>query len=241
MLLAANCVVHTLAGDCFVEDLLQRLSPPFGYAWDGERVTVNRFMISESHRGQPVELELDDDARIVCDQESKVLTLGAKKVSPLDLDSGSSLLPLYFKLARGDILYREPGNWFKGGKVTSDKKRWRKVSRMVAEWSLGRRLEEGEQVRILNGDKSNCRPDNVVVDYQRQKRPTKVKSFADPIFEAQKLLEEMKNDLRLGKKPPRRHGNHKLIRSSVGVSRDLFSIKTFDSGNLAISGIFISE
>jgi hypothetical protein len=241
VLLSADCVVHTLAGDCFVADLLQRIGPSFGFSWDGERVTVNRFMLAGSHVGQPVEIELDDDARIACDQEAKVVLLNTKTARPLDLNSVTSLLPLYFKLSHDHVLYREPGNWFKGGKVAADRKRWRKVSRMVAEWSLGRRLENGEQVRILNGDRANCRPDNVVIDNQPYKKPKKVKSFADPIFEGEKLIQEIENDPRLGLKLPRRPRNHKLIRAEIGVSRDLFSIKTFDLGNLAINGIFFSE
>jgi hypothetical protein len=96
---------------------------------------------------------------------------------------------------------------------------------MVAEWKLGRRLQASEMVRHVNGDKLCSLPSNLMVESRKRKQEKTRPKFADPIFEAHRVLKE--------------HSNHKVTAAGNGVSRELFSIKVMGSDNLAVNGIFV--
>jgi hypothetical protein len=223
--LRGDCVIHTLSGNQFVSDLHAQGISDFGFTWDGECVTVARFSIQGSYVAVPNLIELDDGSIIRCGRVDKVCLLEGNWVDPLSLKPGSSLLPLYMKKTSGYPTYRDPGNWFKGANSRTDKRRWRRIARMVAEWKLERRLRPDESVRCADGNPCNCSPDNIVIDYKKTKGKKGKATWAQPIFDAHKIYREMRN--------------HELVSATTDVSRELFSINVMDSGNLAVSGIFV--
>jgi len=145
---------------------------------------------------------------------------------PEQLVNGTSLLPYYTKLAtKGYPIYQEPGDWHHGGLTPSDKNRWRRVTRMVAEWKLERRCEKEDVVSYISKDRVDCRPGNLKLSRKKRKTTQKKVGFAEPIFEAQRFID--------------RH-NHKVDRANLDTSRNLLSIRGLETANFSVGGIFVS-
>lgn len=225
-MLAAESQIATLNGVRLAGDLVDQ-GPVLVLTWDGDRVTVGEVVFAKDSRLIiPITIVLDDGTTVtVCDQTMLLLRSGTPRF--LDqIDGGTSLLPLYMKFDKsGCPIYQEPGDWHKGALTGGDKNRWRRLSRLVAEWKLGRRCEPGDVVSYLSDDRSNCHPDNLMVSKKKRKPTQKKVEFAEPLFEAQRFID--------------RH-NHKVSRGYLDTSRNLLSIRGLGTGNLAVGGIFVS-
>lgn len=225
MSISGDATVHTLVGDVLVVDLAARREPTLVFTWDGSRITVGQALATRCSRGITTDLLLDDGAILHMRPESYVLSKLRTYRRVSDLAVGESLLPLYLKEGSSGPTYHEFGDWFRGGLAPSDRNRWRRISRMVAEWKLGRRLEKGEIVEHVDGCNFNCAPENLRVIYRKSKPPRKKAKFAEPIFEANRLLHK--------------YSNHKVAKIETGVSREMFSIRGVGSSNLAVCGVFV--
>jgi len=224
-MISGDSLVPTLEGPMFVADLAE-LGSTMVYTWDGNRVTVGEVDVLKKGRFTiPWAITLDDDTTVaVCSETMILLRSGAPRF-PEQIVIDDSLLPLYLKLDRdGYSTYQEPGDWHKGAKTTRDGFRWRRVSRMVAEWKMERRCKAGDVVSFISKDRSNCHPDNLEIEHKPRKQ-SKRSNFADPIIVAHRFI--------------RRH-NHKVTAVRLDISRDLFSIRGKKTANLAVGGIFLS-
>jgi len=226
MTLAANSVIHTLQGNVFALDLAHRDDPAYVYTWDGKRVTVGQIRVESARIRVPFRIELDDGSELLVSEDTQIYLRDGQLDFAKHLEPKTSLLPLYLRLDdQGYPTYREPGDWNKGAKTVRDGFNWRRVSRMVAEWRLGRRVAPGDHVSFLDKDRRNCAPENLLIEYRKPKPRKQKAKFAEPIFEAQRFLEKE---------------NHKIDAVQVDISREMFSIRGIGTSNLGVSGIFVS-
>lgn len=225
-MIAAESIVYTLSGPRLAQDLLGK-GVFFVYTWDGVKVTVSEAEIVEGALVVPYALDLDDESTVIVCPKTEVLL--REKGDPCSIEGlapQTSLLPLYMKLdAPGYLLYREPGEWHKGAKTRRDGQRWRRVSRMVAEWKMNRRCQPGDVVSFENGVRTYCHPDNLKIEHKPPRKPKKKVKFAEPIFRAQRFI---------------RKNNHQVVRVRVDTSRKMLSIRGLEAANLAVNGVFIS-
>lgn len=225
-MLAPDAQIVTLSGVRLAVELVDQ-GPIHVYAWDGERVTVGRVVVTDDQQLRiPYTVVLDDGSYFSCCPETMMLLRSGAPRYPEQLEPQESMLPLYLRLDRsGYLTYQEPGDWHNGALTESDKCRWRRVSRLVAEWKLDRRCKAGDVVSFLSKDRANCHPDNLLVTKKKRKKTQKKSSFAEHLFEAQRFID--------------RH-NHKVKRVYLDSSRNLLSIRGLKTANLSVSGIFVS-
>lgn len=225
MTVGSKTVIHTLSGDRFAEDLAGE-EPFYGFTWDGDRVTVGKFIVDGPRLQIPLRVMLDDTSVVYVADGMSMLRRDGERELVRNLEDRDSLLPLYMKIDRdGYPLYREPGDWHRGALTRRDSESWRRISRMVAEWKLGRRCAPGDRVSFADKRRSNCRPDNLVITHKTPKPRQQKADFAEPIFEAARIIERF---------------NHKIENIDVDISREMFSIKGLDADIIALSGIFMT-
>jgi len=225
-MLSPHAEIQTLSGNKIAADLVDA-GPTHVFTWDGERVTVGQIEVTEDHRLQiPRRIELDDGNGFSCCVETMVLSRSGGPRFLDQLQPGDSLLPFYLKTdAGGYPVYQEPGDWHLGALTPSDKNRWRRLSRLVAEWKLGRRCEIGDVVSYVSSDRQNVHPSNLRVSRKTRKKTKKKVEFAEPIFEAQRFIDQH---------------NHKVVGVYLDTSHNLLSIRGLRTANLAVNGVFIS-
>lgn len=220
-----KALILTLQGPQFVADLLDE-GMVFVYTWDGIKVTVGEIEVLPPKLVIAHEITLDDDTKLYVSRDTSVLLRSQDQTTADALTAGTSLLPLYTKLdSSGYLIYQEPGEWHRGAKTTRDSYAWRRVSRMVAEWKMRRRVEPGDVVSFRNKKRTDCHPDNLKIEKKPPRKPKKKVEFAEPIFEAQRFINR---------------NNHKVGQVRVDISRSLFSIRGPEAANLAVNGIFLS-
>lgn len=196
------------------------------FSWDGERVTVGEVEFSEGPVLIPYRIELDDESSVCVCPDTLVLNRKGAPRYPNQLTPDTSLLPLYQRINKdGYSFYQEPGEWHKKALTPGDRNRWRRVSRMVAEWQLERRCEPGDIVTFRSKDRTNCHPSNLKLIKRERKTTTKKANFAEPLFEAQRFIDRY---------------NHKVIRAFLDTSCNMLSIRGLGTSNLSLGGIFIS-
>lgn len=184
-MLDASAVVRTLGGERFVCDLVGQEAEV--YTWAG-KITLGRVRVEEGPIQPTFEVELDDGS-LLCVSRDQFFVLRDGRSEPVDfLAADQSLMPLYLKQQDGYGYYREPGDFHKGGLTVSDSRRWRKVDRMVMEHVLQRRLQPGERVVHLDGDKLNVHPDNLTVEFREPTTQTRNHPLAKLHKEARKLM-----------------------------------------------------
>ncbi len=225
-MLAVDTIIPTLHGDRFLSDIAVAGDSPYVFTWDGERVTVGQISIDHKVNGVPQRLELDDGSEVRLGQNTRILMRDETPVPVSELVTGASLLPLYGKIdKRGYFSYREPGKWHRNALTTKDKQPWRFVSRMVAEWKLGRRVRPGDRISFIDKDRRNCSPDNLLIEYVAPKQQKQTAKFVKPLLKAHRLVEKFKN--------------HKVGDIHVDISGEMFSIKGIGIANLSVGGVFI--
>lgn len=225
-MLSGDALVMTLRGQCLLKDLLEA-GPSLVLCWDGERVTVGTIIVHDEFREViPHRLDLDDANTFACCSETMVLLRDGAPRYVADLKDGQSLLPLYMKIDSAKYpCYQEPGEWHKKALTASDRNRWRRLSRLVAEWKLGRRCEPGDIVSYVSSNRMDCHPDNLKISRKKRKPTQKKADFAEHLFEAQRFIDQH---------------NHKVNRVHLDTSRNLLSIRGLGTTNLAVGGIFVS-
>lgn len=226
-MMAADAVIFTLAGPRLLGDLNDR-SPTHVLRWDGEQITVGAIEVQALETlAIPYRVELDDGTSFVCCKETMLLTRDAGAPRFIDqISIGTSLLPCYTKLdTAGYPIYQDPGDFHKGGKTPSDRNRWRRLSRLVAEWKMERRCQAGDVVSYISSDRLNCHPDNLKIEQKDRKATEKKVDFVEPLLKAQEFID---------------HNNHKVARVFLDTSRNLLSIRGLGTSNFVVGGIFAS-
>ena len=229
MTISATAIIHTLSGDVFLGDIAGKEEPTYVFTWDGTRVTVGQILVEESsrHIAVPLRLELDDGSDLHISNGMQCLLRDGETSLPVrELESKQPLLPLYKKSdSQGYPIYYEPGDWNREALTMKDGFNWRKVSRMVAEYKLGRRVRPGDRIAFIDKSKTNCNPENLEVQFRPPKQKTQKSKWAEPIFEANRVIDKI---------------NHKVEGVFVDISREMFSIKGIGTRNLAVGGVFLT-
>lgn len=225
-MLGTESVILTLAGPRILNDLVSE-GPTYVVSWDGDRATVGQVQVeTTSNLVIPYKIELDDGSALHCCPETMLLLRNGSPRYPEQITADTSLLPLYTKLdAAGYPVYQEPGEWHKKALTPSDKNRWRRLGRLVAEWQLKRRCEPGDTVSYLSSDRLNCHPDNLKFEKKPRKKTEKRVDFVEPLVQAKKFIDA---------------NNHRVVRVSLDTSRCLLSIRGLGTGNMAVGGVFAS-
>lgn len=213
---------------------------PMALCWNGQRASLTRLLgVRRLGLEQVFDVELDDGAHLAVSPSSEFVLKSGVTKDPADLELGDSLLPLYLSVdAHGYPMYQIPG-----------RERKRKLSRMAAEWKLGRHLDKGTYVEHIDGDRKNYHPDNlrITVDPEKARRSHTthvVKAF----MEAQSLFAECaavspKLAAIAGKRRRRRRPrktNHKVMGSTPGRLEEVFTVIAESECSLAVSGVFLS-
>jgi len=203
------------------------VGPVYIFTWDGKRITVGQVAIDQPIQHVPRIITLDDGAVLCVSANTALLARNGQLIPAREAAQGASLLPLYLKNDKnGFWYYQEPGDWHREAKTLGDSYRWRCVSRMVAEWKMGRRCMPGDLVKYKNKDRSDCSPENLDITKGAKRRKRKAK-FAEPIFEAARFVNSQSD-------------NHKIADNKVGTSSELLRVTGKFADNLSVNGIFLS-
>jgi hypothetical protein len=232
-MLDSDSIVHTLSGPRVLGMLLAE-ELTYVLTWDGDRITVGQIRVEECPRIIiPYRIELDDDSSFRCCPETMLLLRNGGPRYPDQIAAETSMLPLYTKLdSVGYPVYQEPGEWHTKALTPSDRNRWRRLSRLVAEWKLGRRCEPGDIVSYASSDRRDCHPDNLKFDRKLRKKTQKRVDFMEPMIKGQKFIDEHPRH--------KTKSNHKIRRICLDTSRNLLSIIGLGTTNLAVGGVFAS-
>lgn len=225
-----------------LRDYLQegRSPQPMAVCWTGQRASVTPILgVRRLGTEQIYDVELDDGSVVHVSASAEFVMKSGITRPSFDLEPGDSLLPLYLGEDQlGYPTYQIPG------RVTK-----RKLSRLVAEWKLGKELGPGTFVEHIDGNRKNYHPDNlrISVDPLRARRsftPQVVKVYK----EVQALFDEcaaaspsLAKIVGKGRKK-RRKGktNHKITRVTPGPLSEVFTIMVNPECSIAVSGVFLS-
>lgn len=238
--LTGDTVVLTLEGPKTLAYLAKRCEeePGFSvplYTWDGERITVGIGIDARmTKRDKVYSVYLDDDTIIRGTADHPFMMRDGTYKPIKELQSGDSLMPLYlYRDKRGNQTYSENNDYWRSAVNTSDRKKVRRVARMVAEWKLGHRLESGTVVTLVDGNPSNCSPDNVTHKLIKDRKKA---AWLSAVSQANSLIDLNSNMC----KPPL---NHKVVKIVPGDVEAVYDISVPGTNNFAVGsysgGIFV--
>lgn len=162
-------ILHTLKGDIPVWKAAAMAEQTWGFTWDGHRIQPIRLYIDPD----PIEdvsvlrVVLDNNKSVLMTPDTRVVARDGSVVLASALTPGQSVMPLYMQYAKnGYPMYRQVTDWQTRSQAPApcDRKPWRLVSRMVAEWYRGAPIRPGAYVRHHDGDRTNCTPVNLFID-----------------------------------------------------------------------------
>lgn len=138
------------------------------YGWDGERITVGIVdALGEPSPGKRllrILLEEGHSVRVTHDQS--VRTFEGELVQACDLKEGTRLLPLHLKEnAHGYLEFQQLRSDRAHAPEITDRRKFRSVARMVAEWKLKARFLDSRTIcRHIDLNRKNCDPSNIDVE-----------------------------------------------------------------------------
>jgi len=157
-------------------------------SWDGTRPTVGVVKPTlVEHDVDVLDVTLDDKTVIKASPDQIFLLQKSRKAAK-DLQVGDSLLAFYTRRTDGYLHYLDPGSWHCDALAESDRRRWRPISRLVAEHMLGRRLQPGESVCFVDKDKTNADPSNLKVVFHDLSHQVRKTGLGAALAAAEKLL-----------------------------------------------------
>lgn len=200
-------------------------------SWSGSKV----FIVSATDfrcigEEQIVTVELDDSSKLQVSPSSQVILKHGDTKTPPALMAGESLLPFYTGLDRkGHPCFKHPG-----------KSQLIKFSHLVASWKLGRELEKGDYVSLVDKDKKNYHPNNVKITHNKS-QATKSRSYGIiQIIKDVKDLESGFAGLNLKPiKPVRNKKNHQVLSVELGLAEKVYTATIEGPEVVAVSGVFV--
>jgi hypothetical protein len=166
--------LHTLRGTMPVWKAACEGRPLWGFTWDGDRIWPCRLEVS----ADPIEdiellrVVLDNGDTLRVPRDTLFITRHGHRCEASALTVGQSVMPLYLKNGPGDYpMYRQVNDDVRRlAPAPCDRKPWRLIARMVAEWRRNSPVLPGAYVRHINGDRSDCVPSNLRLDTGRKAR-----------------------------------------------------------------------
>lgn len=212
---------------------------PVALCWTGQRASLVRLMgIRRLGLEQVFAVELDDGSIVHASASSEFVMKSGVTKPAYDLEKGDSLLPLYLSEdAHGYPMYQVPGRGVK-----------RKLSRLAAEWKLGRPLGRGTYVEHIDGDRKNYHPDNlrITVDDVKSSRShtpqiVKLQMEAESLF-AECAAASSKMSAIVGRRRKKRKTkrNHQVANVTPGRLEEVFTAIAESECSLSVSGVFLS-
>jgi hypothetical protein len=168
---------------------------------------------------------LDDGTSIRVTEDQPVYRRDGTIVA---LDAGLSLLPLYVAPTKlGYPMYKQISDYWRRAPAPTDRRRIRPVARMVYEWRAGHLIPQGMLIRHIDGDRTNCEPENLRLrgkpDYRSRCRGKKLLDLLRAI-----------NQLRFP-------NNHRVVAVQDYGEEEVFDLDTESYGcfNIGVGGIFL--
>ena len=199
------------------------------YTWDGQKITVGEAENARKVKKEVVyRLALDDGQVFRATGNHLWMRRDGEYAQTTDLKPGDSLMPLYLSRDKaGYVFYRENESWHKGALTSKDSLRTRPVSRMVAEWLTGERLEPNTWALIEDGDKENLVPSNIDVKVgARTPRSRTWEPIIKSVIRARNFVAEHAN--LTGK------NNHKVVSIDLLEEEDVYCLEVPGTHNYAI-------
>jgi hypothetical protein len=234
--LRGDMKLETLAGPKSIEELSRITTEEPNYtlpvvSWSGSRVFV-----VEAHsfrcigEEQISAIELDDGTKVYMSASSGLMLRRGEVKPALELASDDSLLPLYTCIDRfGHPAYKEP----------KKKTHPIKFAILSAEWKLGRALEFGDYVKLIDKDKKNYHPNNLKIEHNKA-RATKSSKYKiiETAREIQALFVEWKNIDPQVRKRIEGARNHRVVSSELGPVEKVYTATLEGADVVAVAGVF---
>ena len=236
--LRGDTEILTASGPVSIAEMCDRSVRNLSYSevafvWTGTRLyfsPVNDFR--RMGEEQIFDVELDDGSIVRVSPSTRfVMRDGGRKIAP-ELRPGDSLLPLYLgEDYHGYSTYKIPGF-----NVSQ------KIYRLMAEWKVGHALERGTEVKHADGNRKNYHPDNLIVtpnarSKKRRRKHKLGKAFQDVHKYLKECAEVSPLLAEIAEKPIRK--NHKVVRATPGLMREVYTASLGSAGAVSTSGIFL--
>lgn len=171
MFVAEDTIVHTLRGPRQVGQLAIAVETVWCFTWAQGRISIGRCSFEHVGEQELHRVVLDNGKSLLMSADSVLLRRDGQE-QPVIALAGKSVMPLYLsELSNGYPSYRQLYEHRASAPAPADRKPWRSVARMVWEYRSGCRLLPGFLVRHLDGDRTNCCPDNLRLEGRPQRRP----------------------------------------------------------------------
>lgn len=171
MIVSAETVVHTPQGDRFVGNLASLEETVYAFTYTYGRIQLARVGFEHAGEEETARVVLDNGKSLRCPLNTELVSRDGDMLRVFKLED-QSVMPLYLKKTSGGyVQFRQVWHLRKEAPAPSDRKPWRSLARMIWEWRTGQRLLPGFVVRHIDGDRSNCHPDNLRAEGKPQRRP----------------------------------------------------------------------
>jgi hypothetical protein len=220
--------IETVAGPKQIGELARNCDedPDFSIpliSWTGSKVFIvqarNFRCVGEE---QIITVELDDGNKLYLSSSSELmLRLGDSK-KPVALAEGDSLLPFYTKFDRNKHpCFRNPG-----------KSELIKFVKLVAAWKLGRELEKGDFVTVIDKDKNNYHPNNLKITHNKS-QATKSRSYG--LIQIAEELNNLASETSEVEEP----NNHRVLSTELGLTDSVYTATLGGAEVVAVAGVFV--
>jgi len=188
-----------------------------------DKITCTKAKFKPISIQKSTEIILDSFSSVKVNNTQDFLMRDFTKKTFKDLKVNDSLAPLYLRKKLKYKQYHEISDYNKGGIAPSDKGEYRNVSRLAAEYILGRRLGENEKVKPKDKNQNNCNPTNLQINSSDNRH--RQYNYIKALEEAQRVIKLLKN--------------HKILEIKQEETDTLYSVMCEEKTPVAISEVFL--
>ena len=239
MAIAHDTLIHTLRGSIPVHKLASLGDRVRCLSWCKDRIGIAELSVDPVPYQVPAHrVVFDNGAAMIVTNTTRFLTrLGDEVgfevliqrlqqedvVSKLGALTHLSVMPIYLsRNNRGYRTYRQMREDYREAPAATDRKRWRTVARLSAEWSRGSHVPAGIYVRHADGDPENCEPENLILEGKGEKAPNQTK------------LRRLISASRMA-----RPNNHKVVGIQHWGDEEVYAVNVIGSSNFAAGEVFL--
>jgi hypothetical protein len=222
VIVSAETVVHTPRGDRFVGNLARMGETVYGFTYTMGRIQLGRVGFERLEPEETCRVVLDNGKSLRCPLNTELVSRDGDNLRVFQAND-QSVMPLYMKTTpAGYVQFRQVWDRRKEAPAPSDRKPWRSLARMIWEWRTGQRLQPGFVVRHIDGDRSNCHPDNLRMEGKPQRKPRKNK-LRNHIAAQRMTLPN----------------NHKVVGIAPWGDEPVCKVVPLDCTNVALNEVFV--
>ncbi len=238
-MISADTLIHTLRGPIAAFKLAATGERVRCFSWDGRRIGVGELIVDPTpvlafcHR-----VVFDNGASMVLTNTTQFLNRRGDGVGFSELVSALrqqdavtklagvtslSIMPFYAGVnCNGAPTYRQMREDYRLAPAAIDRRRLRPVARMVAEWHRGEHVPAGVYVRHIDGDVSNCEPENLKLEGAPKAKASRSKVIR--IMEAVRM---------------RAPNNHKIVGLDHWGDEEVYGVHMIGASNYAAGEVFL--